>query len=66
MRRFEGDTEIQTLPNVDEVYPPYQPGWDALLTAFPPGRVLIVSNSAGTPKDPSGIAVSASSRIPES
>ena len=59
MRGLQSDTDCQTLPNVDQVYPPYQPGWDALLKAFPPGRVLVVSNSAGTPKDPSGIAVSA-------
>lgn len=29
-----------------------------MLQTFPPGRVLVVSNSAGTPKDPDGIAVS--------
>lgn len=34
-----------------------QPAWSELLAAFPPGRVLVVSNSAGTKKDPGGIAV---------
>ncbi|OCF55491.1 hypothetical protein L486_06975 [Kwoniella mangroviensis CBS 10435] len=56
-----------TLPNRDEIYPPYQTAWNDLLEIFEPGRVLIVSNSAGTRKDPGGIAaesVSLSLRAP--
>ncbi|WWD09376.1 hypothetical protein V865_007499 [Kwoniella europaea PYCC6329] len=56
-----------TLPNKDEIYPPYQTAWNDLLQTFEPGRVLIVSNSAGTRKDPGGIAaesVSLSLRAP--
>ncbi|WWC66361.1 uncharacterized protein I206_100262 [Kwoniella pini CBS 10737] len=45
-----------TLPNKDEIYPPYQIAWNNLLNTFNPERVLIVSNSAGTKKDPGGIA----------
>ncbi|WWD17932.1 hypothetical protein CI109_102377 [Kwoniella shandongensis] len=56
-----------TIPNRDEVYPPYQTAWNDLLESFRPGRVLVVSNSAGTNKDPGGIAaesVSLSLRAP--
>ncbi|ORX34302.1 mitochondrial PGP phosphatase-domain-containing protein [Kockovaella imperatae] len=45
-----------TLPEQDGCYPPFKEAWRELLTAFEPGRVLVVSNSAGTKKDPSGIA----------
>lgn len=34
-----------------------QDAWNSLLRTFPAGRVLVVSNSAGTKKDPGGIAV---------
>lgn len=34
-----------------------QDAWNNLLRTFPAGRVLVVSNSAGTKKDPGGIAV---------
>ncbi|KAK8865883.1 hypothetical protein IAR55_001031 [Kwoniella newhampshirensis] len=56
-----------TIPNKDEVFPPYQTAWNDLLESFKPGRVLVVSNSAGTKKDPGGIAaesVSLSLRAP--
>ncbi|WVF70563.1 hypothetical protein IAT40_005354 [Kwoniella sp. CBS 6097] len=56
-----------TLPNKDDIYPPYQTAWNDLLETFRPGRVLVVSNSAGTKKDPGGIAaesVSLSLRAP--
>ncbi|OCF38596.1 hypothetical protein I317_07624 [Kwoniella heveanensis CBS 569] len=48
-------------------YIPSVPTWDDLLETFRPGRVLVVSNSAGTKKDPGGIAaesVSLSLRAP--
>nr|ODN86520.1 HAD phosphatase, family IIIA [Cryptococcus depauperatus CBS 7841] len=48
-----------TLPHQDEVWPPYQRAWEGLLKTFEPGRVLVVSNSAGTRKDPGGIAAEA-------
>ncbi|OWT41006.1 hypothetical protein C362_01220 [Cryptococcus neoformans Bt1] len=48
-----------TLPHKDDIYPPYQKAWTDLLSAFRPGRVLVVSNSAGTTKDPGGIAAEA-------
>ncbi|WVW82251.1 hypothetical protein I302_104257 [Kwoniella bestiolae CBS 10118] len=56
-----------TIPNKDDIHPPYQTAWNDLLDTFDPGRVLIVSNSAGTRKDPGGIAaesVSLSLRAP--
>ncbi|WWC86174.1 uncharacterized protein L201_001047 [Kwoniella dendrophila CBS 6074] len=56
-----------TIPHKDDVYPPYQVAWNDLLSTFNPGRVLVVSNSAGTRKDPGGIAaesVSLSLRAP--
>ncbi|WWC58589.1 uncharacterized protein I303_101132 [Kwoniella dejecticola CBS 10117] len=56
-----------TIPNKDEIYPPYETAWNDLLASFSPERVLIVSNSAGTRKDPGGIAaesVSLSLRAP--
>lgn len=34
-----------------------QKAWTDLLSTFGPGRVLVVSNSAGTTKDPGSIAV---------
>lgn len=40
------------------MYPPYTAGWTSLLTAFP-GRVLVVSNSAGSAKDRGGIGAEA-------
>lgn len=48
-----------TLPHKDDIYPPYQKAWTDLLSTFRPGRVLVVSNSAGTTKDPGGIAAEA-------
>ncbi|KAK4688839.1 phosphatidylglycerophosphatase GEP4, partial [Tremellales sp. Uapishka_1] len=45
-----------TLPSSDDIYPPFQPAWKTLLSTFPPGRVLVVSNSSGTKKDVGGIA----------
>ncbi|WRT64103.1 uncharacterized protein IL334_001032 [Kwoniella shivajii] len=48
-----------TLPSKDDIYPPYQTAWNDLLETFNPGKVLIVSNSAGTKKDPGGIAAEA-------
>ncbi|KIR43361.1 hypothetical protein I307_03557 [Cryptococcus deuterogattii 99/473] len=48
-----------TLPHKDDIYPPYQKAWTDLLSTFGPGRVLVVSNSAGTTKDPGSIAAEA-------
>ncbi|GFZ43110.1 hypothetical protein JCM24511_00828 [Saitozyma sp. JCM 24511] len=48
-----------TVPNEDGVYPPFKDAWKDLVAAFPPGRVLVVSNSAGTRKDPGAIAAEA-------
>ncbi|WVR05858.1 hypothetical protein IAU60_002884 [Kwoniella sp. DSM 27419] len=48
-----------TLPNKDDIYQPYQIAWNDMLETFQPGRVLVVSNSAGTKKDPGGIAAEA-------
>lgn len=43
---------------MDQVYPPFAPGWEAAKRAFP-GRTLIVSNSAGSSKDRGGIGAEA-------
>ncbi|WOO78428.1 Phosphatidylglycerophosphatase GEP4, mitochondrial [Vanrija pseudolonga] len=48
-----------TLPHADNLYPPYTPAWRTLLSAFPPGRVLVVSNSSGSAKDRGGIGAEA-------
>ncbi|WVQ85471.1 hypothetical protein IAT38_007636 [Cryptococcus sp. DSM 104549] len=48
-----------TIPNKDDVYPPFQTAWNDLLSTFHAGRVLVVSNSAGTDKDPGSIAAEA-------
>jgi len=48
----------QTYPYVDKLHPSIENGWKDLKEAFGPGRVLVVSNSAGTRKDFGGIAVS--------
>ncbi|EIW72653.1 hypothetical protein M231_06553 [Tremella mesenterica] len=45
-----------TLPQNDDLYPPLEEAWKELKRSFDPGRVLLVSNSAGTKKDPSGLA----------
>ena len=39
-----------------------QDAWRDLLSTFPPGRVLVVSNSAGSLKDPYGVEVGSASR----
>ncbi|ODN84152.1 hypothetical protein L202_00157 [Cryptococcus amylolentus CBS 6039] len=48
-----------TLPNKDYIWQPYETAWKDLLATFDRGRVLVVSNSAGTSKDPGGIAAEA-------
>ncbi|ORY28995.1 mitochondrial PGP phosphatase-domain-containing protein [Naematelia encephala] len=45
-----------TLPHHDELYAPLREVWSRVLAAFEPGRVLVVSNSSGSSKDPGGIA----------
>ncbi|KAL7423825.1 hypothetical protein Q5752_001409 [Cryptotrichosporon argae] len=51
-----------THPKSDAVWPAFAPGWARLQRAFEPGRVLIVSNSSGTRKDPGGIGAEVLSR----
>ncbi|WVQ71199.1 hypothetical protein IAR50_000724 [Cryptococcus sp. DSM 104548] len=48
-----------TLPNKDHIWQPYEVAWRDLLATFDRGRVLVVSNSAGTSKDPGAIAAEA-------
>jgi hypothetical protein len=48
----------QTYPYKDPLHPSIENGWKDLKETFGPGRVLVVSNSAGTRKDFGGIAVS--------
>lgn len=50
---------MQTLPHADTLYPPYTSTWRTLLSSFPPGRVLVVSNSSGSAKDRGGIGAEA-------
>ncbi|SCV74652.1 BQ2448_7681 [Microbotryum intermedium] len=47
-----------TKPMDDELVLPLRPAWQALLTTFGTANVLVVSNSAGTSKDPLLLQVS--------
>ncbi|BEI92744.1 uncharacterized protein CcaverHIS019_0503720 [Cutaneotrichosporon cavernicola] len=47
-----------TKPHSDALFPPYTQAWANLKAAFP-GRVLMVSNSAGSSKDRGGIGAEA-------